>query len=118
MVSGRMLFPSHVICCFQLMSFACIPWLSGRDHAALCLQQAVILGVLSFFMAWVVQAFFASVLLDILNAGIAYIFLCSPLQSPPEYKDSGFVMVHCCCQRSGDASQRSTGCPDSTVGSD
>ena len=36
------------------------------------LQQAVILGVLSFFMAWVVQAFFASVLLDIVNA----VFIC------------------------------------------
>lgn len=35
----------------------------------LCVQQAIILGVLSFFMAWVVQAFFASVLLDIINAG-------------------------------------------------
>ena len=28
-----------------------------------CLQQAVLLGGLSFFMAWVVQAFFAAVLL-------------------------------------------------------
>lgn len=36
------------------------------------LQQAIILGVLSFFMAWVVQAFFASVLLDIVNA----VFIC------------------------------------------
>ncbi|CAL5222858.1 g5284 [Coccomyxa viridis] len=34
--------------------------------------QAIILGVLSFFMAWVVQAFFASVLLDIVNA----VFIC------------------------------------------
>ena len=79
-----MLFPSYVICCFQLMSFACVPWLSGRDHATLCLQQAVILGVLSFFMAWVVQAFFASVLLDIVNAGMPTSFSavhCSPLQS-------------------------------------
>ena len=36
------------------------------------LQQAIILGVLSFFMAWVVQAFFASVLLDIVNV----VFIC------------------------------------------
>jgi hypothetical protein len=34
------------------------------------LQQAVILGVLSFFMVWVVLSFFASVLLDIVNAGV------------------------------------------------
>jgi hypothetical protein len=34
------------------------------------LQQAIILGVLSFFMVWVVQSFFASVLLDIVNAGV------------------------------------------------
>ena len=49
---------------------ACMPWRSDTDHGELCLQQAVILGVLSFFMAWVVQAFFASVLLDIVNAGM------------------------------------------------
>lgn len=36
------------------------------------MQQAVLLGVLSFFMAWVVQAFFASVLLDIVDA----VFIC------------------------------------------
>ena len=35
-------------------------------------QQAVLLGVLSFFMAWVVQAFFAAVLLDIVDA----VFIC------------------------------------------
>ena len=37
-----------------------------------CLQQAALLGVLSFFMAWVVQAFFAAVLLDIVDA----VFIC------------------------------------------
>ena len=47
-----------------------MPWLFDSDHCVLHLQQAVILGVLSFFMAWVVQAFFASVLLDIVNAGM------------------------------------------------
>lgn len=39
------------------------------------LQQAVILGVLSFFMVWVVQSFFASVLLDIVNAGVYRVIL-------------------------------------------
>ncbi len=35
-------------------------------------QQAALLGVLAFFMAWVVQAFFAAVLLDIVDA----VFIC------------------------------------------
>jgi hypothetical protein len=35
-------------------------------------QQAALLGGLSFFMAWVVQAFFAAVLLDIVDA----VFVC------------------------------------------
>ena len=62
-------FPVHMRQTFCMWG-ACMPWLSGFDDGALCLQQAVILGVLSFFMAWVVQAFFASVLLDIVNAGM------------------------------------------------
>ena len=33
------------------------------NHSCRCPQQAVLLGGLSFFMAWVVQAFFAAVLL-------------------------------------------------------
>lgn len=36
------------------------------------MQQAALLGVLSFFMAWVVSAFFAAVLLDIVDA----VFIC------------------------------------------
>jgi hypothetical protein len=35
-------------------------------------QRAILLGILSFFMAWVVQAFFASVMLDIVDA----VFIC------------------------------------------
>ena len=57
------------------------PWLQICEmwHAAgewcVRLQQAVILGVLSFFMVWVVQSFFASVLLDIVNAGVYRVIL-------------------------------------------
>ena len=84
MILRWMLFPSYVTRCSYLVSLACMAWLSGFYHAALCLQQAVILGVLSFFMAWVVQAFFASVLLDIVNAGIpssSPAIPCSPIQT-------------------------------------
>ncbi|KAK9918484.1 hypothetical protein WJX75_004393 [Coccomyxa subellipsoidea] len=41
----------------------------SQEHAQ---AQAALLGVLSFFMAWVVQAFFAAVLLDIVDA----VFIC------------------------------------------
>ena len=70
----------------------CMPWLSGSDHGALCLQQAVILGVLSFFMAWVVQAFFTSVLLDIVNAGIPAVYTAIHCIPPSAYNHNGFAM--------------------------
>ncbi|CAL8471654.1 g11196 [Coccomyxa elongata] len=41
----------------------------SQEHAQ---AQAALLGVLAFFMAWVVQAFFAAVLLDIVDA----VFIC------------------------------------------
>ena len=59
---------------FQASAAACCHTIKPLLLTCLCgwLQQAIILGVLSFFMAWVVQAFFASVLLDIVNA----VFIC------------------------------------------